>query len=354
MLGKLEREIVAEVNDYDPTAPAQSTYRQQRLQSLLKQTKATIESRYKGISQHHIEALKGLAEVENNYTLKMLDQVIGVNGVTVGLPGEALVSLAKGELIKGAQSEEWWGRQAVGLTRRFDDTIRNGFLRGESVDKLVQRVRGTRDNAYADGIMSTSRREAEALVRTSVQNVANSTRQSIYEENTDVCKGIQWIATLDQRTTVICMGLNGLTWSLPDYKPIDHKQEFPGPTAHWGCRSTQIPVLKSWQEIAGDGGVIVDGHKVDLQREYERQLEGMGISPEEAKKSLVDGRASMDGEVSRTLTFDKWLADKPDHVADKMLGPGRAKMFREGKIGLTDMLDQKNRPLTLEQLAKME
>jgi hypothetical protein len=61
----------------------------------------------------------------------------------------------------------------------------------------------------------------------------------------------------------------------------------------------------------------------------------------------------MDGVVAADLTFDQFLKSKPPEFADKMLGKGRAELWRSGKITLNQLLDQRGNPLTLAQLKRL-
>jgi len=223
------------------------------------------------------------------------------------------------------------------LQDRFTVAMRTGMLQGESVPQLAARVRGTRALGYTDGIMNLSRQQAQTLVRTSVIGVANLSRLNTYADNADLIKAIQWVSVLDDRTTLICIGLDGKQWKMPPsgdmedyggYEPIDHNKAFPGPTAHWGCRSTQVSVLKSLDELA-------------TQDAYANL-------PEDIQDPAV--RAAMDGQEQVGGTYEDWLNRQDVATQNDILGIGRAELFRAGQLDLTDITDQSNDPLTTEQL----
>lgn len=160
-------------------------------------------------------------------------------------------------------------------------------------------------------------------------------------------------STLDSRTTLICQALSGLQWSLPDYEPIGHDQPYPGPTAHWGCRSTTVAVYKSFAELSKSKSVTTEaGGKSDVDAIFRRNLKEAGLTDEEIEKSVYNARASMDGQVASDLSFDDWLGSKSKAFQDEALGPGRADLWRDGDITLAQMIDQTNRPLTLDELSK--
>jgi SPP1 gp7 family putative phage head morphogenesis protein len=323
-----------------------------RLEKLLVQTRETIRTDYSAIASDHRQRMVDLAQIEVVHFKNAARASIGVDVMTVALSRQQLGAIASDTLIQGARSREWWGRQAEGMQRRFSDTVRTGMVMGHTTDQLVRDIKGTQLMQFRDGIRYPSTREAEALVRTSVQATANEARDQLYEANQDLIKGIQWVATLDDRTTVICAALNGLMWSLPDYEPIGHDQEFPGPTAHWNCRSTQVAVFKSWSELSGRPFKTPAGGSTDAQGLWERNLREQGLSDSQIRSSIRDARSSMDGEVPAAKTFGQWLDGKSKTFHDDFLGPGKADLWRAGEISLRDMVDQSNRPLTLEALRR--
>ncbi len=226
--------------------------------------------------------------------------------------------------------------------------MKQGYALGEDVDALIRRVRGTKAGGFTDGIMQASRREAEALVRSSVQTISNAAAMEGFKKLSDTIKGIEWLSTLDTRTTVICKALDGKVWTVPDLKPVGHDKVFPGVTAHWNCRSRQIPVLRSWDELAGKKINALDGQT--LQERIAAKMAEKGADDQKIAAAVAHARASMDGQVSGSPAWDDWLKKKPDATVKATLGPGRAKLWQEGKLTVSDLTDQNNRPLTIAQL----
>jgi hypothetical protein len=98
-----------------------------------------------------------------------------------------------------------------------------------------------------------------------------------------------------------------------------------------GDRCTQVPVTKSWEELAEETGA-----DTALARQLDEIPAGV--------------RASMDGEASGTLTYEDWLAGQSQARQQDILGPGRYELWTKGKLTLAEMLDQRGNPMTLEQL----
>jgi hypothetical protein len=112
------------------------------------------------------------------------------------------------------------------------------------------------------------------------------------------------------------MSLDGTTY------PVD---QGPRPPAHHQCRSTTVPVVKSWKELG-----------IDL------------------KEAPPGTRASMNGQVPSKLTYPQWLKRQPAAIQREALGPTRAALFRSGRLTIDRFVDQRGRPLSLKQIRQRE
>jgi hypothetical protein len=63
-------------------------------------------------------------------------------------------------------------------------------------------------------------------------------------------------------------------------------------------------------------------------------------------------KKKLDGKLPAEISFDQWLRGKTKSFQDKLLGPARARLWRSGTITLTQLVDMRGNPLTLEQLQK--
>jgi hypothetical protein len=308
-----------------------SDFGRARLNSMLKDAAQIIADYYLQARDEMTTQLTGLAQHEAQATVKLFARVIDFK-VGFGLPGQTVLeTLVKDVLIQGAPSRDWWARQSAATTFSFSAAVRQGILQGETNDQIIRRVIGSKDGA--PGILATSRKNAAALVHSSVQTVANASRLETFKKNGNVVKGVRQLSTLDGRTTDICLAYSDGEWDL-DGKPIN-KTTLPfvntdaqgidhaGPPRHWNCRSTLVPITKTWAELGGKGNVP------------------------EFKPSQ---RASMDGPVAGDTSMEAFIDRKPKGFLDDLLGPGRAQLYRDGKITLQQLVDQSGRPLTLAEL----
>lgn len=200
-----------------------------------------------------------------------------------------------------------WGNSTI---RKVEGAIRVGYAQGSTTDEIVRKVRGTKAANFKDGILGgVSKREADAMVRTSLQHVSSQAQQLVMDDNDDIIEGYIWISTLDSRTSDECRSLDGQLFKLG---------QGPQPPIHINCRSTTIPKIKG----------------VDLLSNATR--------------------ATQDGQVPADQTYYGWLKTMPKDFQTDVLGPTRAALFREGGLSAEQFarlqLDKNFQPLTLEEM----
>ena len=218
-------------------------------------------------------------------------------GATITLPNGQVVSKA----FRGI---------ATSQAEQFSQVVRNGLLTGETTPSIAKRLIGSLQFgeeaktvgqiAAAGGqLTQVADNQIIALVRTSINQVANAASQQVYEGNQDITKKYRYIATLDTRTSAICRALDG--------REFDYGKG-PMPPQHFNCRSTTVPVI--------------DYKALDIP------------PPPEGK------RASMDGPVPGNQSYGEWLAKQPRATQSDALGPGKVAYFNRlaNKYGPTDAM----------------
>ena len=313
LLNRTDKDLFQQLSAALERLPAES-FTVERLDSLLQSVRQTNAVAYQQVSQLIETELKDLVQYEAAYQYQLFQSTlpvqVSVASVSVGqVYAAALARPFQGTLLKEALS----GLEA-NKARMVRDAIRIGYVEGQTIQQITQRIMGTRALQYTDGLMETSRRDAAAMVRTAVSHTANFTRTKFYEENSDLLKGEKFLATLDSKTTIRCASLDGQIF------PVG---KGPIPPIHWNCRSTRVGVVKSWKELG-----------IDL--------------PE----SAVSTRASLDGQVPEDMTYSKWLRGRSAEFQDDVLGAARGKLFRANKIELDRFVDRNGRMMTLDQLRK--
>ncbi|MBX6365190.1 MAG: minor capsid protein [Gemmatimonadetes bacterium] len=221
--------------------------------------------------------------------------------------------------FQGEILAQWAKNQAAATVRRVRQQTQLGMVHEETIDQLVRRIRGKSDGkgGFMGGVLQTTTREAEAIVRTAVTHVATRAALDTYRANEDITKEWQFVATLDSRTTPICQSLDGKTFRYDD-------PSAPKPPRHFNCRSHAAPVV-DWESLGID-------------------------PPDPGTRAARDPTTGTTVQVSATLDYEAWLKQQPASFQDEVLGPTRAKLFREGKVTLGDLVRSDGTVVRLDQL----
>jgi SPP1 gp7 family putative phage head morphogenesis protein len=139
--------------------------------------------------------------------------------------------------------------------------------KGSSMDDIAKAL------GEGTSIVETYRGRLVAIARTETQRVANTVALATYGENLDVLSGVQWLATLDSRTCLVCAPLHNRVYRYDESGRLP--PSFRSPPLHPRCRCFVAPLTKSFEDI---------GVKV----------------PKGMKDRLTDEPAS-------STTFDAWL-----------------------------------------------
>ena len=235
----------------------------------------------------------------------------------------ATITLPNGEVVSKA-----FRGIATSQSERFSQVVRNGLLTGETTPDIAKRLIGNLqfgEKAKTVGQLAAAGGQATqvadnqilTLIRTSINQVANTASQQVYEANQDITQKYRYVATLDTRTSAICRALDGREFEYG---------KGPMPPSHWNCRSTTVPVI-NYKEL--------------------------GFTPPPPAR-----RASMDGQVPADESYGEWLAKQPRATQADALGPGKVAYFNRlaNKYGAQDAMAKLVRDdgseLTLEQLRK--
>lgn len=320
LLNRADADLFAKLREALERLPPQS-FTVQRLDQLLVSVQRLNADVYSGVGLELDKELLELAGYEASYQHRTLTgvlpkevaQALTLNQVSGRQAyAAAMARPFQGKLLKEALKDIESARAV-----RIRDAIRMGFVEGETIDQMVRRIRGTRAAGYADGLLEIDRRGAQALVRTAVNHTANYARQATFEANADLISEWQFLAVLDGRVTITCASLSGKTFKIGTG---------PQPPRHWGCRSTAVPVMRAaW--------------------------EALGLSQSEI---IEPTQASMDGQIAGDITYSKWLKSKPADFQNEILGPERAKLFRNGGMTLDKFVDHNGKTYTLDELKRRD
>lgn len=326
LLNRTDTDLLAQIEASLGKMTAAS-FSAERLDALLASVKRLNAQAYQAIERELTPELLKLVEYEAGYQLELFKSTVpaivqtqlAIGAVNV----EQVYTVALARPFQGRLLREWMAGLEEGRALRVRDAIRMGYVENQTISQIVQRLRGTRAKGYADGIIEIDRKNAEMVARTAISHMAGTTRNRFYEANRDLTKGLKWSAFLDTRTTEICMLRDGKLYD-NDHKPLGHSLPWLGGPglAHWGCRSSSVPVLKSMKEL--------------------------GIEVPES--DIARTRASMDGQVPSDTTYGQWLKEQSTERQIEVLGKTRAKLMREGGLSVDRFANNKGQWLTLNEL----
>ena len=256
-----------------------------------------------------------LAQNEQDHLLDY-NELAGFNLFSSVLPESSVERLVDSAQLEGATVKAWNNGLNADQKKRLERELKIGVSLGETTPMLAQRI------AQA---LEKNKRDATTIALTGAGAIVSEIRQAFFEANDDVIKCYKYQATLDTRTSELCRAYDGLIWD-KDYKPIGHDFPFRKPrvNTHFNCRSTIIPVTKSWDELGARGMDEAGGRT----------------------------RSSMNGYVPQDMTFNDWLKTQSPETIEKTLGKGRAELFMQGKITMRDLITQQGRSLDLNELVK--
>ena len=180
-----------------------------RLQAIL----TDVRAQRRDVRRAMVVATRGdlvkLADIEVNIAERRLTEAIGVDLGNFRPSPEVLRSIVTDEAMRGKRIGEWFTQLSDQHRSRLEGAVRLGLIEGRTTPQIIRDLRAATE---------ITKRSATTLVRTSVNHVANRARESLYEANKDVVKGMRWSATLDGKTSEICISRDGAVTPVGDAK----------------------------------------------------------------------------------------------------------------------------------------
>lgn len=253
---------------------------------------------------------------------------------------KSLMTLHSGKKVDSGFWGEFVGEQIAAVGNGYDSAVKAGYSQGETVNQIAGRIR-----TVTEGL---SKSQSESLARTGVQHYATQARQAMAEANADVIEREIPIVTFDNRTSIVCAGIASKYpkgWKRGE-SPIGY------PPYHYGCR-TGIAHLVAGQEYVDGARAAIGGQKgAEAAEQFEKKQSRTD------KKFRYRGKKDLDvfkpGQISTKTSIDDWMRSQPDWFIESNLGPTKAKLFKEGKMKLSQFTDATNRPLTIDELRQLD
>ncbi len=117
------------------------------------------------------------------------------------------------------------------MVNKLYESLGQAIYDGKDVGKLAKEM---------SNIFGSSAYQSQRLINNELSRIIFNAQDQIYKDSDVVGGEIMFVATLDDRTTELCQGLDGTVFKLTDRYP-----KIPTET-HINCRSTYVPVVKGW------------------------------------------------------------------------------------------------------------
>lgn len=213
----------------------------------------------------------------------------------------------KSPVYKNITLEQGWRNIGINERIRLEALIRKGISDGLSEEEIALQVR-------KGNVFKITRTQSKGLVVTATTSVYAQVDHAVYEANKGALQGYQYVAVLDTRTTPLCAGRDGKIYPVGDTEHL--------PPAHFYCRSTTIPVVKSYEQL---------GELDNVAQIRKRNLKD--LSPKQI--------AMYDGQTPIRESYDTWLRRQPKEVQLRHLGSyDKLKIFRDGQVPVSKFTDE--------------
>lgn len=322
-----------------------------RLETLLRIIRNTRTRAWAQVDEAWVEEALAIANAEPEALKRMVTLAAPVV-IEAQLPSpSALRAIVMSRPFEGRTLRQWASSIMAEDLRRIENAIRMGMVAGEPSTVIARRVVGTARLNGLDGVTEITRRNAEAITRTAVNHISNLARAEFIKANSDLFEEEQFVATLDARTTPVCRANDGERF------PVG---KGPMPPLHFNCRSLRVPALLDdalgnrpakpvtermlLREFAKEHGIKAPTSRADLP--YGTK----GAFDEFARRRIRE----LTGQIPAKTTYQEWLSRQSAEFQDDVLGPTRAKLFRDGGLTLQKFVNRRGDELTLAELARRE
>lgn len=322
MGGTLSRELADRLDNLSPAemqALARGKYTTSRLEgvrNVIESWSKELDTRIKARFSADGEALAGQ---EVKYTEALLNGVL-VESVAAGITAKQAFARAMEQPVLGEFVEDMLTDMSDRTKRQVYSTIRQGVTAGQTNAEMVRALRGTQRLKFKDGVLQSTRVEAERITRTGRSHISNSAYTQTHE-----ALSVEYVvdcATLDGRVSKYCAVADGRR----------HKvgTNHPRPPYHPNCRTVQVASFDG--EIMG-------------KRPYVRAFQPVGKIPKAQRPK------DMIGQVSAKTTYPDWFGRQPAGFQKEWLGEKRYALYKQGGYKIDRFVDPlKGKEYTLDQL----
>jgi SPP1 gp7 family putative phage head morphogenesis protein len=304
LLSSVEKELIKELKSLDFS----TAWNVDRIDKQLESVKTINTELHTALYNDLVDQMQKVSVYESEWQKTTVEGSLPIVFDTIAPAPTTITAAVLSKPFQGRLIREWVDKLDDSSYTAIQSAVRQGLIAGESYDVITRKIIGIKPLRYSDGLLALGRNQTQALISTAVAHSVNVARDEFYKSNNDIIQGVQFLATLDFRTTTICKSLDGKVFKIG---------EGTRPPVHIRCRSTTVPVLKSWKEFG-------------------------------LKEPAEGTRASLNGQVSESINYEQWLRKQSVENQNEALGVGKAELFRGG-MPLDRFIDN-GKELTLEQL----
>ena len=166
---------------------------------------------------------------------------------------------------------------------KIGQAVNQSYANAETPRQLTQRLFGTKDRRYTNGLTAMLLRQGDAVSDTIIQHVAAQVHASAAAK---IFERYSWCSVIDDGTTQICRDRNGKVYLFGNG---------PVPPAHIRCRSSILPFngtvapdmpgFKSWASSQSEA-FINDAFDGNAPSRYEN-AKAINLAEYRAKRSLI-------------------------------------------------------------------
>lgn len=296
--------------------------------------------------------MRRLAVAEPGFLDGIFKTVIPVR-VTTTLPdARRLRAIVTYQPFAGDTMKGWLDNLRRTDVRRIEQQIRIGLVQGEDAGQIARRVVGATRTGGRGGVTALTRRDAETIVLTTANGVANTSAQEWFRENAEFFDEELFVATLDSRTTPVCRATDGERFPIGEGRI---------PPLHPRCRSRRVPILD--EEALGKRPYKAVTER-QLLREFAKR-EGLDRAPRQRKGLPYGTKGRFDdfarrrtreliGRTPAKTTYEQWLRRQSKQYQEDVLGKAKAQLFRRGDLSLDKFIDRSGAERTLSQIARSD
>lgn len=213
-----------------------------------------------------------------------------------------------------------WAGVSHSERKRIENVIRKGLAEGDTFEEIAKNVR--KGNIYR-----ITRNQSRALTTTAITSVYNQIDHEVYTANQDGLEGWQYVAVLDARTTAICTHRDGHIYAIGNTAHL--------PPAHYNCRSTTTPVVKSWDDLSKLEGVA-QVRKRNLKKLSKKQI------------------AFYDGQTPLKESYHSWLLRQTKETQYRHIGDmQKVELFRKGQLMIDKFSNPEGNSIGIKELRRL-